>query len=204
MTVRDVVLPLPEDLYVRLEQTARATRQSFTDMLVRSMRAGSPPDWSQAPAEFQADLAALDRLADDALWRIARSRRSEADAERLRAYRHTSQANCGSPMVVDHLLPLSKGGVTEFENLCFACYRCNLFKGSRVEAVDPLNGEMTPLFHARHDHWNDHFVWDQAGLRILSLTATGRATIIALHMNNEVILDARRNWVRLGWQPSAE
>jgi len=83
MTVRDVVLSLPEDLYVRLEQTARATRQSLTDLLVRSVRAGSPPDWAQAPAEFQADLAALDRLNDDALWRIARSQRSDADAARL-------------------------------------------------------------------------------------------------------------------------
>jgi len=80
MTVRDVVLPLPEDLYVRLEQTARATKQSLTDLLLRSLRAGSPPDWSQAPAEFQADLAALDRLGDDALWRAARSQRSEAAA----------------------------------------------------------------------------------------------------------------------------
>jgi len=83
MTVRDVVLPLPEDLYVRLEQTARATRQSLTDMLVRSLRAGSPPDWSQAPAEFQPDLASLDRMGDDALWRIARSQRSDADGARL-------------------------------------------------------------------------------------------------------------------------
>ena len=83
MTVRDVVLPLPEDLYVRLEQTARATRQSLTDLLLRSLRAGSPPDWAQAPAESQADLAALDRLNDDALWRIARSQRSDADAALL-------------------------------------------------------------------------------------------------------------------------
>ena len=83
MTVKDIVLPLPEDLYVRLEQTARATKQSLTDLLVRAVRNGSPPDWSQAPAEFQADLAALDRLDDDSLWRIARSQRSEADAGRL-------------------------------------------------------------------------------------------------------------------------
>jgi hypothetical protein len=83
MTVRDVVLPLPEDLYVRLEQTARATKQSLTDMLVRAVRTGSPPDWSQAPAAFQADLAALDRLEDEALWRIARSQRSKADAAHL-------------------------------------------------------------------------------------------------------------------------
>lgn len=83
MTVKDIVLPLPEDLSVRLEQTTRATKQSLTDMLVRAVRAGSPPDWSQAPAEFQADLAALDRLDDDSLWRIARSQRSEADTGRL-------------------------------------------------------------------------------------------------------------------------
>lgn len=43
MTVRDVVLPLPEDLYVRLEQTARATKQSLTDMLLHAVRVGSPP-----------------------------------------------------------------------------------------------------------------------------------------------------------------
>lgn len=85
MTVKVIMLPLPEDLYVRLEQTARATRQSLTDVLVRSVRTGSPPDWSEAPATFHADLAALDRLDDDALWRVARSQRSEADAAHLQA-----------------------------------------------------------------------------------------------------------------------
>jgi hypothetical protein len=52
-------------------------------LLLRSLRAGSPLDWSQAPAEFQADLAALDRLGDDALWRIARGQRSDSDVARL-------------------------------------------------------------------------------------------------------------------------
>ncbi len=79
MPAIDVVLPLPEELYVRLEQTARATQQSLTDMLLRAVRAGSPPDWWQTPAVFQADLATLDRLDDDTLWRIARSQRSAAD-----------------------------------------------------------------------------------------------------------------------------
>jgi hypothetical protein len=83
MAVKDVVLPLPEELYLRLEQTARATRQSLTDLLLHAVRTGSPPDWSQAPAEFQADLAALDRLDDAALWRVARSQRREADMARL-------------------------------------------------------------------------------------------------------------------------
>ena len=60
MTVKDIVLPLPENLYLRLEQTARATKQSLTDVLVRTV--ADPPDWSQAPATFQADLAVLNRL----------------------------------------------------------------------------------------------------------------------------------------------
>ncbi len=132
-----------------------------------------------------------------------RQRLIEADDHRC-AYCHTSQANSGSPMVVDHLLPLSKGGVTAFDNLCFACYRCNLFKGSKVTAIDPLSGEMAPLFDARRDRWDEHFTWDEAGVRILGLTAVGRATAAALNLNNDIILDARRNWMRLGWRPGME
>jgi hypothetical protein len=85
VTVKDIVLPLPEDLYVRLEQTARATRQSLTDVLLHAVRAGSPPDWTKAPVVFQADLAALDRLNDVGLWRIARGQYTESDTERLQA-----------------------------------------------------------------------------------------------------------------------
>lgn len=44
--------------------------------------ADSPPNWEDAPAEFQADLAVLDRLGDDALWEIARSRQTEDDMDR--------------------------------------------------------------------------------------------------------------------------
>ena len=85
MTVKDILLPLPEDLYLRLEQTARATSQSLTDLLVHAIRAGSPPDWSQAPAEFQADLAALDRMDDATLWQIARAQRADTETAQLAA-----------------------------------------------------------------------------------------------------------------------
>jgi hypothetical protein len=135
------------------------------------------------------------------LSRALRQHLVDVDDHRC-AYCHTPQANSGNPMLVDHLLPRSKGGATAFENLCLACYRCNLFKGSQVEAIDPLSGEITPLFHPRRDRWGEHFAWDEAGLRILGLTPIGRAAVTALHMNNTVILDARRNWVRLGWRPN--
>jgi hypothetical protein len=120
------------------------------------------------------------------------------------AYCRTSQANSGYPMVVDHVWPQSKGGQTELANLCFACYRCNLFKGSITERVDPLTGEETSLFQPRRHRWTDHFDWATDAMRLLGLTATGRVTVIALNMNNETILQARRNWVIAGWHPPRE
>lgn len=82
MTTRTVTLRLPESLYTRLQQAAQATRRSLDDVLLHAIQVGSPPRWEDAPAEFQADLAALDRLEDEALWRIAGSRKTAEDMER--------------------------------------------------------------------------------------------------------------------------
>jgi hypothetical protein len=79
MTTQEVMLPLPENLYLRLQRVAQATQQSLTDVLLHALEVGSPPSWEDAPAEFQAELASLDRLNDEALWQIARSRHSEAE-----------------------------------------------------------------------------------------------------------------------------
>lgn len=85
MTVQNVTLPLPEHVYLRFQQVAQATRQSVTEVLLHAVQVGSPPDWEHVPAEFQADLAALDRLDDTALWQIARSHQTDLDMERYQA-----------------------------------------------------------------------------------------------------------------------
>ncbi|HRQ38601.1 MAG TPA: hypothetical protein PLD25_11900 [Chloroflexota bacterium] len=82
MTIQHVTLPLPEHLYLRIEQVAKATQQSVTDVLLHAVEVGSPPGWDDVPAEFQTDLAALDRLDDKTLWQIARSQQKEADMDR--------------------------------------------------------------------------------------------------------------------------
>ena len=79
MSLHTVTMQLPERLYVRLQQTAQATKQSFEDIVLRALQVGSPPSWETAPAEFQVELAALDRLDDATLWRIARSHTTEAE-----------------------------------------------------------------------------------------------------------------------------
>ena len=82
MAVRTVTMQLPENIYLRLQQTAQATRQSFEAILLRALQVGSPPAWETAPARFQADLAALDRLDDATLWRIARTHATPAQMDR--------------------------------------------------------------------------------------------------------------------------
>jgi 5-methylcytosine-specific restriction endonuclease McrA len=107
-------------------------------------------------------------------------------------------------MSVDHILPRSQGGVTLYKNLCFAYRRCNEFKGSQTTTIDPLSGESVPLFHPRQDSWNEHFIWDESGVLIVGSTAIGRATILALNMNNPLIVAARHRWVSVGWHPPKE
>jgi hypothetical protein len=77
-----ITLQIPEPLYQRLVDTARATNRPLEDVTLHALNVGSPLDWTNVPDEFQVDLAALDRLEDEALWRIAQSHKSAVDMER--------------------------------------------------------------------------------------------------------------------------
>lgn len=110
----------------------------------------------------------------------------------------------GVPMVVDHVIPLAAGGTSSLDNLCLACYRCNEFKGSRTEAMDPNEGQQTPLFHPRQQQWHDHFAWHLDSETLLGLTPCGRVTIDTLRLNNDWIVQARRIWMRVGLHPPLE
>jgi hypothetical protein len=129
-----------------------------------------------------------------------RERLLEAD-NRHCAYCYTTEANTGQPMTVDHIIPQVRGGETTFENLCFACRRCNEYKGSTTSAPDPLTGETVLLFHPRQQTWAEHFQWDEPGTLLVGLTTVGRATVVALNMNDPIVVDARRRWVSVGWHP---
>jgi hypothetical protein len=82
MAIQHINLPIPEHLYLRFEQAAKATHQSVTDVLLHAVAVGSPPGWDDVPAEFQGDVAALDRLDDAALWQIARSQQADREMDR--------------------------------------------------------------------------------------------------------------------------
>ena len=72
---RTITLQLPENIFLRMQQAAQATRQPLEDIFLRAIQVGSPPDWEDIPAEFQADIV----LDDAALWRVARTKKMESD-----------------------------------------------------------------------------------------------------------------------------
>lgn len=128
-------------------------------------------------------------------------RRVAAQARHRCGYCLTPERIVGMEMDVDHIIPEAQGGRTEEANLWLACTRCNEHKSDRVEAPDPQTGEMAPLFHPRQQQWPEHFVWTPEGDRIFGLTPTGRATVAALQLNRDKLVEARREWVSVGWHP---
>ena len=62
-------------------------------------------------------------------------------------------------------------------------------------------GEAVLLFNPRTQQWSEHFTWSLDATKVEGLTASGRATIVALRMNNPVIVAARYRWAISGWHP---
>jgi len=86
---------------------------------------------------------------------------------------------------IEHIIAKQHGGGDDVDNLALACHRCNLRKGPNLTGVDPITGELVPLFHPRRDRWAEHFLFHS--VRIQGITPAGRATVKVLAMN-----DARR------------
>jgi len=83
MTIQTIALPLPEAVFLRFEQMSKVTHRPLVELLLHAVEVGSPPSWEEAPARFQTDLAALDRLDNHSLWQIAKAQRKEGEVARL-------------------------------------------------------------------------------------------------------------------------
>ena len=119
-------------------------------------------------------------------------------------YCRTSSKLTGMPLVMDHISPRSAGGSDESDNLAACCYRCNEFKGARTHANDPATGELVTLFNPRIQTWREHFSWANGGTHVVGLTPTGRATVVALRLNNEYVVEARTLWIAQDWHPPSQ
>ncbi|ACK70868.1 HNH endonuclease [Gloeothece citriformis PCC 7424] len=102
---------------------------------------------------------------------------------------------------IEHIIPKAKGGTDDESNLWLACRLCNNYKGRQTEAKDPQTDEIVNLFNPRQQNWSDHFQWSEDGTEIIGKTACGRATVIALQLNNLIAVTVRTQWVSAGWHP---
>jgi hypothetical protein len=102
---------------------------------------------------------------------------------------------------VEHILARAKGGTTTLENLALACQGYNNHKYDKAEADDPVSGQLAPLYHPRRDRWDEHFAWSDDFTLIIGLTPTGRATVAALHLNRDGVVNLRRLLYAVGKHP---
>jgi hypothetical protein len=105
------------------------------------------------------------------------------------------------PFDAEHVIPVSKDGSDDVENLACACGGCNGSKYNKTHAADPFDGKIVALFHPRQMSWNEHFIWSPNFLQIIGITAIGRATVEALNMNRIGLINFRRALLKLGVHP---
>ena len=105
---------------------------------------------------------------------------------------------------IENIIPKATGGSDNEDNLWLACRLCNAYKGTQTHARDSVTNRNIKLFNPRQQKWSRHFAWSEDGVRIAGLTACGRATVLALQLNNPYAVTVRQAWVSAGWHPPIE
>ena len=133
---------------------------------------------------------------------------SDALAARIRATAENRCGYCLTPqryamqvLEIEHITPRATGGTEDEDNLWLACRLCNNAKGVKTHGYDLLTGRRVRLFNPRKQKWPRHFLWSDDGVRLIGRTTSGRVTVEALNINNEIALAVRQNWVSAGWHP---
>ncbi len=95
------------------------------------------------------------------------------------------------PFSIEHIVPISKNGTDQLDNLALSCQGCNNRKYTHTEAIDPVTGSTVPLYHPRQQNWTEHFVWSEDFSRMIGITPVGRATIVRLDLNRSGVVNLR-------------
>jgi len=119
-------------------------------------------------------------------------------------YCQSQQRLIGILLTVEHIIPESLGGTTMLDNLCLACWDCNLIKGNRIAAIDSQTNTTVRLFHPNKQKWIENFRWHSDEIHIIGVTPFGRATVGALKLNRPILLQSRLLWRDAGWHPPPE
>ena len=126
---------------------------------------------------------------------MTRLHQSIRNMVRLRAgdrceYCRKPEAYSPHPPHVDHIIPLKHNGTDDLDNLAWACFQCNVCKGTDFASIDGDADEITRLFNPRTQDWHEHF--SLKGAELVGKTVVGRVTIHILQMNHPDQIETRR------------
>jgi hypothetical protein len=110
--------------------------------------------------------------------------------ERRCGYCGVSEVDTGGELTVDHYHPVTAGGGDSDDNLVYACFRCNLYKGDFVpDAADVKAGRrvLHPLFDVLGGHLREQ---ETTGF-LEPQTETGRFHIALLRLNRPELIEHR-------------
>jgi hypothetical protein len=108
---------------------------------------------------------------------------------------------------VDHIISEKHGGLTNADNLAFACTICNRNKGSDVGSiVMPLgSGVFSRFFNPRTDLWHEYFKLNSSnGIYITTLNSIGEVTARILDFNSTERLLERQMLRNINRYPTVE
>jgi hypothetical protein len=123
-----------------------------------------------------------------------------------RANRHCEYCKCPSdfstePFSIEHIIPKSKNGTDDLDNLALACIGCNVYKSDKINFIDTITQEFFPLYNPRINIWDDHFIWDDFFTTIIGKTVIGRVSIEAIRLNRRQLKNLRRALIAIGEHP---
>lgn len=102
----------------------------------------------------------------------------------------------------DHIIPKKHNGKDNLDNLAWACFQCNRYKGSEVAAFDPQTGNLTALFNPRRDNWDSHFYIEAGSIK--AKTEIGRVTELILQLNRPTRVQVRLSLIKARLYPENE
>ncbi len=105
-------------------------------------------------------------------------------------YCGVAETATGAELTIDHYQPRSAGGSDQFENLVYACHRCNLYKRDYWPTPEELDAGHYILNPHRHDI-TLHIRQNETTGELEPLTSTGVFHIRILHLNRPQLIAHR-------------
>lgn len=102
---------------------------------------------------------------------------------------------------LDHIIPESLDGTSDFENLAYACVLCNRLKSNKLKSFDTSSEKWILLFNPRRDVWEENFAWSEDATMIIGISVIGRCTIKELKLNREKLIEYRTCLILFGTHP---